>query len=178
MMSPAWYAVQVRPRHEKAVLTGLVQRGYEAFLPLYRSRRKWSDRFQDVDLPLFQAYVFCRLDINRRLPVLTIPGVIRFIGTGKTPVPVDEDEMIAIHSVINSGLLVRPFPFIKVGQSVLIEEGPLRNIRGILSQIDGADQLVVSISLLQRSVGVAIPRHWIRPVESSLSTAGHHDARA
>ncbi len=168
-----WYAVHTRSQYEKAVCEGLTLRGYESFLPLYRARRKWSDRYQDVDIPLFPGYVFCRLNINNRLPVLIVPGVIRFIGTGKTPIPVDESEMNAVHSVIHSGLLVRPWPFIKVGQSVSIEEGPLQNVSGILTEINGADQLVVSITLLQRSVAVSIPREWIRPVESAFAAGGH-----
>jgi transcription antitermination factor NusG len=150
-----WYAVHTRSQYEKSVCEGLSLRGYESFLPLYRARRKWSDRYQDVDIPLFPGYVFCRLNINNRLPVLIVPGVIRFIGTGKIPIPIDEHEINA------------------VGQSVSIEEGPLQNVTGILTEINGADQLVVSISLLQRSVAVSIPREWIRPVESAFAAGGH-----
>src|ERR1700690_2508632 len=89
-----WYALQVASKCEKAVSTGLVLRGYSEFLPLYRSRRKWSDRFQDVDLPLFPGYVFCQVDIYHRLPVLMIPGVVRIVGVGKMPMPVDDSEMM------------------------------------------------------------------------------------
>ena len=159
-----WYALQVASRCEKAVASGLALRGYCEFLPLFRSRRRWSDRFQDVDLPLFPGYVFCRLDPSRRLPVLLIPGVIRIVGLGKAPIPVDDGEIAAVQTVVKSGLLMRPWPFLKAGQRVTIEEGPLRNVAGILTQIDGSDQLIVSITLLQRSLAVSIPRHCIRPL--------------
>ena len=157
-----WYALQVASRCEKAVAAGLALRGYSEFLPLYRSRRRWSDRFQDVDLPLFPGYVFCQLDVNRRLPALLIPGVIRIVGLGKMPVPVDGDEIAAV-AVVGSGLLMQPWPFLKAGQTVRIEEGPLRNVTGVLTEINGSEQLIVSITLLQRSLAVAIPRHSIRP---------------
>ncbi len=170
-----WYALQVASRCEKAVSSGLVLRGYSEFLPLFRSRRKWSDRFQDVDLPLFPGYVFCQMDINRRLPVLLIPGVVRVVGLGKIPIPVDEQEMIAVQTVVKSGLLMQPWPFLKVGQTVTIAEGPLRNVTGILTAINGAEQLIVSISLLQRSLAVAIPRHSIRPAGDAHEwTQPHH----
>jgi transcription antitermination factor NusG len=160
-----WYAIQVASRCEKAVSDGLTSRGVMGFLPLFRSRRRWSDRFQDVDLPLFPGYLFCRLDIQNRLPVLVIPGVVRIVGLGKTPIPVDDDEVEALQVVVNSGLLMRPWPFLKVGQTVKIEDGPLRNITGILTRIEGFDQLVISISLLQRSVAVGIARESIRPMD-------------
>jgi transcription antitermination factor NusG len=171
-----WYAIQSRIRHEKAVFAGLVERSYEAFLPLYRVRRRWADRHQDVDLPLFPGYVFCRLDINHRLPVLMIPGVLRFVCAGKVPSSVDAKELAVVQAIVRSGMLVQPWPFLKTGQSVVIEEGPLRNVAGILSVIDGSHRLVVSISLLQRSVSVNIPREWIRPVESSSSIAASQRA--
>jgi transcription antitermination factor NusG len=158
-----WYALQVASRCEKAVASGLALRGYSELLPLFRSRRKWSDRLQDVDLPLFPGYVFCRLDVNRRLPALLIPGVVRIVGVGKTPIPVDDDEIAAVQAVVKSGLLAQPWPFLKAGQTVTIEEGPLRNVTGIITEIKGSEQLIVSITLLQRSLAVAIPRQSIRP---------------
>jgi len=162
-----WYALQVASRCEKAVASGLALRGYAEFLPLYRSRRRWSDRFQDVDLPLFPGYVFCQLDVNNRLPALLIPGVVRIVGLGKMPIPVDDDEIAAVQAVVGSGLLMQPWPFLKTGQTVRIEEGPLRSVTGILTEINGSEQLVVSITLLQRSLAVAIPRHAIRPADDA-----------
>jgi transcription antitermination factor NusG len=162
-----WYAVQVASRCEKPVASGLAMRGYEEFLPLYRSRRKWSDRLQDVDLPLFTGCVFCRLDLNRRLPLLLVPGVVRIVGLGKTPVPVEESEIAAVQTVVDSGVLAQPWPFLKTGEQVTIEEGPLRNVTGILAAIDGAERLIVSISLLQRSLAVTLPRRSIRPANES-----------
>jgi transcription antitermination factor NusG len=166
-----WYALQVASRCEKAVASGLALRGYSEFLPLYRSRRKWSDRFQDVDLPLFSGYVFCQLDVNRRLPALLIPGVVRIVGLGKMPVPVDDEEIAAVQAVVKSGLLMQPWPFLKTGQTVTIAEGPLRSVTGILTEINGSEQLIVSITLLQRSLAVAIPRHSIRPAGDGIDWA-------
>ncbi|MGA3072998.1 MAG: transcription termination/antitermination NusG family protein [Bryobacteraceae bacterium] len=168
-----WYALQVASRCEKAVSSGLALRGYCEFLPLFRSRQRWSDRLQDVDLPLFPGYVFCRLDVTRRLPILLIPGVVRIVGLGKMPIPVDADEIAAVQAVVRSGLLTRPWPFLKAGQTVTIEEGPLRNVTGILTEINGSEQLIVSITLLQRSLAVAIPRRSVRPA----GDAGHKAAR-
>lgn len=80
-----WYALWVRSRHEKTAADILGGKGFETFLPVYRSRRRWSDRIQELDLPLIPGYVFCRFDVKHRLPVLTTPSVVQIVGSGKTP---------------------------------------------------------------------------------------------
>ena len=160
-----WYALQVASHCERSVSAGLGLRGYDSFSPVFRTRRRWSDRYRDVDLPIFPGYVFCRLDVSRRLPVLLMPGVVRIVGSGRTPIPVDEAEIASLQTVVRSGLMMKPWPFLRIGQMVTLEEGPLRNVTGILTAVDGSEQLVVSISLLQRSLAVAVPRRSVRPVD-------------
>src|ERR1035438_2563821 len=85
-----WYALHVRSRYEKTVSTVLRHKGFTEFLPIYRSRRHWSKRIAEIDLPLFPGYVFCRLDrAERSVPIMTTPGVIAFVGFAGTPVPID-----------------------------------------------------------------------------------------
>src|SRR5207248_7233331 len=81
-----WYALQVRPRFEKIVATHLQHKGYTEYLPLYKSRRKWSDRMKELELPLFSGYTFCKFDAQNRLPVLIVPGVLAIVGVGKLPI--------------------------------------------------------------------------------------------
>ena len=135
-----WYALQVRSNKERAIATSLRSRGYEDFLPLYTCTHTWSDRIKKVELPLFPGYLFCRFDFERRLPILTTPGVINIVGLGKLPHPVEEHEIDALQVVVRSGLLLRPWPFLKAGQRVMIQEGPLRNVEGLLSEIRGHDR--------------------------------------
>jgi transcription antitermination factor NusG len=86
---------------------------------------------------------------------------------GKVPIPVEENEIAAVQRVVNSGVLAQPWPFLKTGEQVTIEEGPLRHVTGILAAIDGSERLIVSISLLQRSLAVTLPRRSIRPAGES-----------
>ena len=161
-----WYAVQVRPRYERIIAGTLQDKGYEGFLPLYRCRRRWSDRIKELEMPLFSGYLFCRLDINLRLPVLKTPGVIRFVGIGKTPLPVDEEEMSAIISIVSAQLNMEPHPYLQVGQRVRIECGTLAGVEGIVQLAKKPARLVVSVSLLQRSVAVEIDESWLTPIAS------------
>src|SRR3989449_2918115 len=75
-----WFALRVRSRYENTVATILGGKGYEWFLPLYKSRRPWSDRIKEIQLPLFPGYIFCRFDLQHRLPILTTPGVVTVVG--------------------------------------------------------------------------------------------------
>lgn len=142
-------------------------RGFEEFLPQYQCRNRWSDRVKSVDLPLFPGYLFCRLNPEHRLPLLTIPGVLHIVGIGKTPVPVEDGEIAAIQSAVRSGLSVEPWSFLEVGQRVRLEDGPLVGLEGILIEADQEQRLVVSVTLLGRSVAVAIDRHWVRPLDAN-----------
>ena len=99
----SWFAVRVRSNFERETDRILNAKGYEAFYPFYKVRREWSDRLREVDLPLFPGYVFCRFDPQRRLPVLTSPGVVSILGIGKSPVPVEDLEIQSIQRMIDSG---------------------------------------------------------------------------
>ncbi len=162
-----WFAVRVKSRCEKAVAQMASGRGYEEFLPVYRCRRRWSDRQQEVEFPLFPGYLFCRLDAERRLPLLTIPGVVHIVGVGKTPTPVDDAEIVAIQAAVQSGLSAEPWPFLQSGDRVRLEAGPLNGLEGILVGSDKQQRLVVSVTLLQRSMAVTIERDWVRPLDSA-----------
>jgi len=170
-MSEHWYALHVRSRFEKQVQTHLEDKGYEVFYPTYTSARQWSDRVKSLSLPLFPGYVFCRFNVNARLPILITPGVNQVVGAGKTPIMVDEPELATIRRVIESGVAAQPWPYLKVGETVQVESGPLEGLTGIVTRIKNSNRLVVSVSLLMRSVAVELDRHRIKPVPASTRTA-------
>jgi len=160
----AWYALRIRSNQEKVVAAIIENKGFEKFLPLYRSTRRWSDRTKQLDLPLFPGYLFCRLDPQVALPVLTTPGVVSIAGAGKLPLPVSDEEIEAVRMVIKSGLAAMPWPSLAVGSSVLIERGPLKGLEGVAVNVEDRCRLIVSVQLLQRSLAVEIDRSWARPI--------------
>ena len=160
----SWYAIRVRSRFELTASNLLNEKGFEQFLPLYRSQRRWSDRVKELDLPLFAGYVFCRFDASSPLRVLTTPGVVHIVSAGKNPIPVADGEIAALQSICRSGLPMQPWPYLEVGRRVCIERGPLAGAEGVVVELKGQYRLVASISILQRSVAAEIDRDWIRPV--------------
>jgi transcription antitermination factor NusG len=159
-----WFAVRVRSRQDKCVASSLRARGLEPFLPLYRSRRRWSDRTRILELPLFPGYVFCRLSPEFLFRVLTSPGVIDIVGIGKRPCALEDEEIATIQRMVHSGQGVEPWPYLKTGQRVRILAGPLCGVEGVLVSIKNQLRLAVSVHLLQRSVAVEVDRDSVGPV--------------
>lgn len=168
----SWYAVRVKSRHEKVVDSSLRGKGYETFLPLYHDHRQWGHRKAEVELPLFPGYVFVQLEFQRRLPVLQTTGVVQFVCNGHQPAPVDREELAAIRAISLSGLPVAPWPFLEAGQRVRVVEGSLKDVEGLLTEVKNRDRIVVSLSLLQRSVSVELDRAAIVPVNGARMQPG------
>lgn len=162
--SRQWFALRVKSNCEKIVANGVRQKGIEEFLPLYKLRQRWSDRSKWVELPLFPGYVFCRIDPRFRLPVLTIPGALQFIGIGKVPVAVEDSEIAAIQKAVGAGLPTAPSAYLNAGQLVRFDDGPLAGLEGILIESRKQCRVVVSVTLLKRSVAVEIERDWVTPL--------------
>jgi transcription antitermination factor NusG len=158
-----WFAIRVKSRCEWAVSEALRQKGYEEFLPLYWSRRRWSDRIKLLQLPLFSGYLFCRFSLADRVSIVSIPGVVLVVGSGKIPLPIEAQEVEAIRKAVNSGQKVVPWPRLEIGRAVKIEEGSLRGLEGVLLRFKGTNQLILSVQLLQRAVAVEIPENWVSP---------------
>ena len=166
-----WYGVRVRSRHEQIASIVLRSKGYEPFLPAHKVRRRWSDRIKETEAPLFPGYVFCRLDCDNRLPVLTATGVVGIVGIGRTPAPIEEREIEAIRAVIQSGLPAQPWPFLHQGDRVRVEYGPLRGVEGIVAKVEDPQRLIVSVSLLQRSIAVEMDPAWLSALGTEKSIA-------
>ena len=165
-----WFAILVRTGREKTASLLLENAGYECFLPVSRSTRRWSDRTKLIEVPLFPGYLFCRMNPHSRLTVLMTPGVIQIVGVGRTPIPVEEEEIDAIQRVRRSGLSAMPWPYMQVGNVAQILEGPLRGLNGIVVKIKSGVKLVLSVSLLQRSVAVEVERSWVGDVRPGKPT--------
>ncbi len=158
-----WFAVRVRSRFEVVSSSSLESKGYEVFLPLYAVEHHYPHGVKKVRLPLFPGYVFCRMDATHRLPVLTTPGVVSIVSMGAVPAPVADDELEAVKTILHSGLPSGPWPFLTSGQVVQIVRGPLSGVQGFVVGEGRKRRLVVSVTLLQRSLALEVDRDWVQP---------------
>jgi transcription antitermination factor NusG len=162
MVIKDWYGVRVRPKGEVQASAELSARGFEAFLPTRHVRRQWSDRVKTLEVPVFPGYLFCRFQPGERVRVLDAPAVIQILGIGGTPIPVSEAEIATIRTMVTSHLMITPWPYLRSGQRIRIEHGPLAGIDGIVASAeDRKPRVVVSVTLLQRSVAAEVERDWI-----------------
>ena len=151
-----WYAVYTCANHERSVADQLVSRGVEHFLPQYESVRRWKDRKVRLRLPLFPGYVFVYLALQNRLRVLQVPGVVRFVGFDGHPAAMPEEEVTRVRQFLNEGLRVEPHKYLQSGRRVRVKSGPLEGMEGIIVRRKNGCRLVISFSLIQRSVAVEV----------------------
>ena len=154
----SWYAVQTKPRHEKKVDRAFQEKGIESFLPLYKEKRKWSDRYQWVELPLFSHYVFVRIreTPQHRVSVLRTNGVFQFAGRAGLGTPIPDEQMENLLALAQHCIPMAPHQFLKIGQRVRVRGGALHGIEGLLVAIRNDKSLVVSVDLIQRSVVIRV----------------------
>ena len=162
-----WYALTVKPQHEKTAALRLRQKGLEEFCPLYRARRRWSDRVKELELRLIPGYVFCRFGDEQRMQVRSTPGVTSIVGFGRIPAPIEDAEIMAVRAIVASGYLAQPWPYLRAGERVRIEEGCLAGLSGTLVREKDGCRVVVNVELLQRSVAVEIDRNAVSAVRAA-----------
>jgi transcription antitermination factor NusG len=107
-------------------------------------------------VPLFAGYVFVRLALRERLRVLEVPGVARLVGFGGLPAELPDDELEGIRNGLKGNLRAEPCAYLSIGQRVRVERGPLQGIEGILVRRKNGLRLVLSVALIQRSIGLEI----------------------
>lgn len=172
-----WLALQVRPRYEFITASILRGKGYEEFLPVYTTWRKWSDRQKKIVAPLFSGYVFCKMDENIKFPLITTLGVIRIVGSCGGTAYLEDSEIEIIRIAERSGREVEPWPFLQVGDRVQIKSGLLLGLQGVLLAHKNKNRLIISIDLIQKSISVEVERDSLAAIGPHQSAAGSDEQR-
>jgi transcription antitermination factor NusG len=119
---------------------------------------------KETELPLFAGYIFCRFMRAERTSILTTPGVRSIVGFGGVPAPIETAEIEALETMLQSNLPVSPWPYLKPGDRVRVERGPLRGLEGALIREKDSFRLVIGIQLLQRSIAAELEAGMISPI--------------
>ncbi|HWF06740.1 MAG TPA: transcription termination/antitermination NusG family protein [Candidatus Angelobacter sp.] len=153
-----WFALQVKARTEHQVASILRTKEYEEFLPTSNTKKRGGS---SSSAPLFPGYVFCRMNPHAHGLVMTTPGVIRIVGFGGKPVPIDPEEIQSIQLIVKSGVPTCMLHGLHPGDKVCITEGPLQGAIGVLASIHAPRRFVVSLSMMMRTVAVEVKPEWI-----------------
>lgn len=166
-----WWALYTRHQHEKTVADMLSTKGFDVFLPLYESMRRWKDRKKMISLPLFPCYVFVRGSLERKLQVVTTPGVHMILYHGEDLAIIPELEIQAIRAAVECSFRVEPHPFLKCGDRVRVLRGSLTGVEGILTRKKNLCRLVLSVEMLAQAVAVEIDAADVEPVTGHASAS-------
>ena len=167
-----WHALYTRHQHEKAVAQALSGKGFDVFLPQYRTVHRWKDRHKEMLLPLFPNYVFIRGGLDRMLSIVTTPGVHSLVSWGARPADIPTEEIETVRRLVESPLQVEPHPFLKCGDLVRIKSGPLEGIAGILVRKTRGFRLVLSVEMLSKSIAIEVDVNMVErvgPMETNQS---------
>lgn len=173
-----WFAFRVKSNCEARCSTLLRHKCFETFVPCYKTFRRRRGGVVATEVPLFSRYIFCRCRWTSRYrpadtaSVLTTPGIISVVAFGNAPAPIDDFEIETIQRVVNSELAAQPWPYLQIGNKVRIHSGPLKGVEGVLVSEGGTSRLVVTVSLVQRSVAVAVDRESVSPLDSAHKLIG------
>jgi transcription termination/antitermination protein NusG len=167
-----WLAVQVRSGWEIKTAIGLRERGYEELVPTYEQKRKRSDRTVTLHVPLFTGYVFLRFQADNRQPIISVPGVIRFVGMANSPSPIEDSEIDALRITSKAAGRCGPWPFLEVGEEVEIQKGPLSGLKGKVVRFENRQRLIINVNLLMKSAFVEIEDHEVAPVNPPRKEMG------
>ncbi len=169
-----WYAVYTRSRHEKVIAQQLIGKGVEHFLPLFESVHRWKDRRTRVSVPLFPGYLFVRIRMTDRRAVISVPGVVGFVGNSAGPLAIAGCEIEALRLCLAQQARLQPCPYLAIGRKGRVTSGPLADMEGILVRRKGGTRLVLSITLIHRSVEVEVGAEDVVPL-APCPLMGHAD---
>jgi len=151
-----WFVLYTTPRREKQVAVQLRQNLFETFLPLYRTVHHWKNRIRaTLDLPLFPCYVFVRAAQDQRGRVLSVPGVLSFVGPRRGAWPLPDAEIEKLRNGL--GLVnAEPHPYLATGDRARIRSGPLCGLEGVLVQKKNGVWVVLTIEAIKRSISIEV----------------------
>jgi transcription antitermination factor NusG len=160
----SWYAIYTRHQHEKTVAQILTGKGFNTFLPLYATTHNWKDRTKALTLPLFPCYVFLKGGIERRLQIITTPGIYGLVSSAGQPAVIPDVEIEAIRRVVDSGTRVEIHPFLRCGSWVRVKCGPLTGIEGILVRKKNVSRLVLNVAILGTAASIEVAAFQVEVV--------------
>ena len=155
-----WYALYTRPRSEKRLAELLQKLGIEHYLPLLRTRKKWSDRYKWVEEPVFSSYLFVRIDLKHdALRVLRIPQAVQFVSKEGAATAISDGDIELLRLAVENfaeSLVIRDTSTLAAGETVRIKDGPFAGKEAIIERIHGKTLVVVAFPALNKSVQVEV----------------------
>ncbi|MFC1807288.1 UpxY family transcription antiterminator [Candidatus Omnitrophota bacterium] len=158
----AWYALYTKPRHEKLVERELMKKGVDAFTPKLSLKKRWSDRSKIIEEPVFKSYCFARFCLQDKSQIVGQEGVVTVVHFNKRYIEIQDSVINSIKIMVENDLKIDPYPYLKIGDPVLIKRGPLKGFEGcIIEKRSKNTSLVVSIDAIASSVKCIVDTDFV-----------------
>ena len=163
-----WYAVYTRPRFEKQVQKSLQEQGIEAYLPIIKTMRQWSDRKKMVEVPLFSSYVFVHIDRSSYDQVLQTHGAVKYITFEGKAATIPASQIDNLKIIVDSNEKIETtWESRQKGDSVVVVAGSLKGLKGELITDGNRKKVLVRIHGIDQNLTVEVHSSLIEKVRES-----------
>ena len=162
----SWRALYVASRSEKRVLETLRSSGIDAYVPIVRTMRQWSDRKKMVDLPLLNGYVFTRVSDSEHDRVVQTKGVVCFVRSEGRIATVREEEITRLKQLVELGYQMNVLAIdrqIRTGERVKVSSGVLKGLEGVVAEDRDQRHLLVMLESIGQCIRVRLPKDVLMP---------------
>jgi len=163
----SWHALYVSSRAEKKVMETLLSKGIEAYVPLVKTMKQWSDRKKMVELPLLNGYVFVKISTTENDLTLQTRGVVNFVRLEKKIAVVRDEEITRLKQLIELGYQMEVCAIKRnyvEGDRVKITSGILKNIEGFVMESNEGRFIQVLLESIGQSIKVKLPEEILMPI--------------
>ena len=165
-----WIAVYTKSRHEQTVVNELNKKNIEAYCPMFKEKKQWSDRKKWVDFPLFRSYVFANIEIKENFYILQTIGVSK-IEKFQEKISIIPDEVIEnIKNIIHGEYKIEHADYFFKGQEVIVISGPLKGLDGTVLDLKGKDKLIIKIEAIKQAFSIEISPGLLKSKKKDVTT--------
>lgn len=153
-----WHALYVKSRAEKKALNDLQTKNIEAFLPLQKKLRQWSDRKKWVEMPLIPGYLFVKVSRKEYDLALQSTHIVTYVRFEGTAAIIPERQIDYLKLLLKQDNLDIEIVSEKLepGQTIEVIAGPLIGLRGKLIKRHGKNTVAIELENIGHSALVEI----------------------
>ena len=168
-MMKNWIAAYTKSRHEQIAVNELNNKNIEAYCPMLKERRQWSDRKKWVHFPLFRSYIFVNLEIKDSIYVLQTIGVSKIIKFQEKISIIPDKVINNIKSIIEGGYKVEDSNYFYKGDEVSVVKGPLKGLEGIVFDLKGKNKIIIKIEAIKQAFSIEINSGLLKSKNKNVS---------
>ncbi len=161
-----WYVIQTKHGNERRVETHLLNQEIEVLLPMLETFQSPYGKVIQKIKPLFQNYLFAKLDINVHYSkVKWTRGVSKILGIGNEPIPISEEVIQTIKGRMGENNFVKLDDGLEKGNIVQFTSGPFKELMGVFDKkLSDGKRVKVLLNLVGVDVPVQVSRWQVKKV--------------